>query len=574
MSQMKVCPQCGSEYELDQRFCPKDGSALRSPGGAKDLLGQVIAERYHIIKKLGEGGMGQVYLAEHVKMGRKSAVKVMHAAMNADADAVSRFNREAANAARISHPNVCAIYDFGETPDGMIYLAMEFIEGQSLTAIVEQHRALAPARAGDIVRQVGAALSVAHDQGIVHRDLKPDNIMVTRTKDGADLVKVVDFGIAKASDNEAQKVTKTGLVVGTPEYMSPEQLAGDKLDGRSDIYSLGLVAFNCLTGTLPFQSESAQEAMIMRLTDVPRRLAEVKPDVAWPEALQQVMDRVLARDARDRYASATEFARDFVRALEAVPAPAPTDGATMVIGAATAPARGGATAAAAAVPAGAEARTQAVPSTRVARPSERPSQAAGATANAGGGGGKRSSMGIVIGVVALLAAAGGGYAMFGRGKESPVASAAGVALPPATVPAPESPSSAGRDSTPASPTIAPMEKVASPPPTGTVTPPATPARSGSSADHSSSLARLRALAESEDRSKAQEALQLLSDLQPQLTAKAERAEAAYIRAVATYYGFDVSKDRACSLAQNARASARGTAALADIDGFIKGVCTP
>ncbi|MCU0624734.1 MAG: serine/threonine protein kinase, partial [Gemmatimonadaceae bacterium] len=198
---MKVCPQCGSEYELDQRFCPKDGSALRSSGGAKDLLGQVIAERYHILKKLGEGGMGQVYLAEHVKMGRKSAVKVMHAAMNADADAVSRFNREAANAARISHPNVCAIYDFGETPDGMIYLAMEFIEGQSLTAIVEQAGALAPSRAGDLVRQVGAALAVAHDQGIVHRDLKPDNIMVTRTKDGADLVKVVDFGIAKASDN-------------------------------------------------------------------------------------------------------------------------------------------------------------------------------------------------------------------------------------------------------------------------------------------------------------------------------------------------------------------------------------
>ena len=141
--------------------------------------------------------------------------------------------------------------------------------------------------------------------GIVHRDLKPDNIMIAKTRDGDDLVKVVDFGIAKASGNSAQKVTKTGNVVGTPDYMSPEQLAGDALDGRSDIYSLGLVTFYMLTGCLPFPSESPQESMIMRLTDKPKSLAEMRPDIAWPRDVQVVMDRVLEREAPRRYQGAT-----------------------------------------------------------------------------------------------------------------------------------------------------------------------------------------------------------------------------------------------------------------------------
>ena len=157
---------------------------------------------------------------------------------------------------------------------------MEFVDGAPLTKIIEQAGALPPERAAEIARQTAEALAVAHDMGIVHRDLKPDNIMIAKTRDGDDLVKVVDFGIAKAAGNEAQKVTKTGLVVGTPEYMSPEQLAGDALDGRSDIYSLGLVTFNMLTGMLPFPGESAQESMIMRLTDQPKPLAEMRPDIA------------------------------------------------------------------------------------------------------------------------------------------------------------------------------------------------------------------------------------------------------------------------------------------------------
>ena len=331
MSATKICPQCSTEYPEDQRFCPRDGSTLKSQSGAGDLIGSVIADRYHVTKKLGEGGMGQVYLAEHVRMGRKSAVKVMNPGMVHDADAISRFNREAANASRINHPNVAAIYDFGETADGLIYLAMEFVEGEPLTDLIDRQGALPAARAASIVRQTGEALTVAHELGIVHRDLKPDNIMIARNRDGSDCVKVVDFGIAKASNNEVQKVTRTGYIVGTPEYMSPEQLAGDRLDGRSDVYSLALVGFAALTGKLPFPSETVQESMIMRLTERPRTLAELKPDVAWPAQLQAVMDRGLARDAVDRYASAAEFGRDFERAIERMPKTVATEAKTSII---------------------------------------------------------------------------------------------------------------------------------------------------------------------------------------------------------------------------------------------------
>jgi serine/threonine-protein kinase len=268
--------------------------------------------------------MGRVYLAEHVKMGRKSALKVLHPALMKDISAISRFNREASNASRISHPNVAAIYDFGETPEGMVYLAMEFIEGLSLTSLVAQLKGgtMPMARAAEIIRQTAEALGAAHDMGIVHRDLKPDNIMVAPARDGSDLVKVVDFGIAKAAGAgaESQKVTKTGHVIGTPDYMSPEQLAGDTLDGRSDIYALGLVAFNLLTGTLPFPADSQQESMIMRLTEKPLTLATARPDISWPADLQAVMDKALERDVDARYPTAPEFGREFSRGVGRMPA--------------------------------------------------------------------------------------------------------------------------------------------------------------------------------------------------------------------------------------------------------------
>ena len=407
MSEVKICPTCGSEYPMSERFCPRDGSALRGQNAQGDLVGTVIADRYHVMKKLGEGGMGAVYLAEHVKMGRKSAIKVMNPGMNQDPDAIARFNREASNASRMNHPNICAIYDFGETPEGLIYLAMEFIEGQSLTSLIEKSGSLPPARAGSILHQTADALQVAHDYGIVHRDLKPDNIMIAKGRDNTDLVKVVDFGIAKASTSDAQKVTKTGLVVGTPEYMSPEQLSGDKLDGRSDIYSLGLVGFNMLTGTLPFPSNSAQEAMIMRLTDQPKKLAEMKPDVAWPDELQRVMDKALARDVTERYQKAADFGREFAMAIEAMPATAAAEAGTMVIGAQSA--------------AASSAPTAAIPKTRLAGAAEKtPSKAEPAATPV------KSNRGVMIGVsVAVVAvlSVGGYFVLKGGGTRPPVAGA-------------------------------------------------------------------------------------------------------------------------------------------------------
>ncbi len=309
---MKICPVCSTEYADDVKFCPNDGQTLRSASPASDLVGQVVADRYHVVKKLGEGGMGQVYLAEHVKMGRRSAIKVMNPAMVHDPDAVARFNREASNASRITHPNVCAIYDFGETPDGLIYLAMEFIEGEPLTDLLEREGALPVPRATAIFLQTADALQAAHDLGIVHRDLKPDNIMLTSRKGGGETVKVVDFGIAKAvgGDQAGQKVTKTGLVVGTPEFMSPEQLSGDTLDGRSDLYSLALVFYRMLIGKLPFEATSVQETMVKRLTDEPVTLAEARPDLSFPAGLQPVLDTALARTPMQRYQSVAKFAAD------------------------------------------------------------------------------------------------------------------------------------------------------------------------------------------------------------------------------------------------------------------------
>ncbi len=326
----KTCPQCGNSYDAEQRFCPRDGSTLRAPPGS-DLVGSVVADRYLILKRIGEGGMGQVYLAEHVKMKRKSAVKVMHQGMVHDQDAIQRFNREASNASSIQHPNVAAIYDFGETADGLIYLAMEFVDGEPLTKIIERQGALPAVRAAEITRQTSEALEAAHEMGIVHRDLKPDNIMVARGRAGEDVVKVVDFGIAKAMSNDEQKVTKTGLAIGTPEYMSPEQLGGDQLDSRTDIYSLGLVAFNMFTGQLPFPAVTSREALIMRLTEKPRTLAEITPDVQWPEEMQWVMDRALSNHPGERYQHVNQFGRDLVKAVASMPQSALSQQGTIAI---------------------------------------------------------------------------------------------------------------------------------------------------------------------------------------------------------------------------------------------------
>ena len=315
----KLCPQCGTRYEGDNRFCTLDGATLVAENAGDSLTGIVLADRYLIDRKLGEGGMGEVYLAEHIRMKRKVAVKVMRAWLTKDAAAIGRFHREAENASQITHPNVAGVYDFGETQTGLVYLAMEFVEGESLTAVLEREKTINHIRASDIVSQTADALAAAHSLGILHRDLKPDNVMIGKTRARTDLVKLLDFGIARVMGRETQHFTSTGLIVGTPEWMSPEQIAGDALDARSDIYTLGLIAFRMLTGEGAFSGVTSQEVLLSKMTKAPRRLRDARSDIDWPEELQAAMDKVLATDAGSRYDDALMFAADFYAGVIRLP---------------------------------------------------------------------------------------------------------------------------------------------------------------------------------------------------------------------------------------------------------------
>jgi eukaryotic-like serine/threonine-protein kinase len=300
----KVCPTCGAEYAADALFCLRDASSLVPNAPHLDLVGQVIADRYHILRRLGEGGMARVYLAEHVTMGRVCAIKVMHPSLRSDPEAVGRFRREAANAGRINHPNVAAIHDCGETGDRLVYLAMEYVPGDSLAAILKWESPIAPRRAVSIALQAANGLGAAHDLGIIHRDLTPENIMVSRSPDGDDLVKVVDFGIAKAAEGHAQTVTRAGFVVGTIQYMSPEQMMGEMVDARSDLYSLGCVLYEMIVGKRLFEGATGEALITKRLTEVPPRARELDPRV--PAAVDAVVMKLLSRAPADRYQSAEE----------------------------------------------------------------------------------------------------------------------------------------------------------------------------------------------------------------------------------------------------------------------------
>ena len=325
----KICPHCGGEYETDARFCPKDGTALRPKGGGDALIGRVIADRYHVLKVVGEGGMGRIYLAEHVRMNRQCALKVMRPNLLHDADSAARFGREASNAARIIHPNVAAVFDYGET-EGLVYLVMEYVDGDPLGEILQKGGALKPYRAVEIAKQVTDALTAAHELGIVHRDLKPDNIIVTKSKSGREVAKVVDFGIAKAiAESPDRRLTETGLVIGTPEFMSPEQLVGDPADARSDIYSLGCIFYLMLVGS-PAADAPTRDAMLKRrLNELPPHPSRAKNDL--PPELDAIVVKMLAVRPDDRFQTAAELraALDEIR-LAPEPGSLTTSGATAI----------------------------------------------------------------------------------------------------------------------------------------------------------------------------------------------------------------------------------------------------
>ncbi len=279
------------------------------------LEGRVLAGRYAIGERLGGGGMGLVYRARQLGIDREVAVKVLGAALAGDERAGARFRREARLVSRLQHPNVVALYDFGTTDDGLAYMAMELVAGRSLARLLRDEGPLPVARAIDVLDQVAAALQAAHAQGIVHRDLKPDNVVVDLLPDGRERVRVLDFGLARA-DAAQSKLTATGAVMGTPAYMAPEQAKGQAGDERTDVYQVGVMAWQMLAGQLPFVAEGAVALMVQHVGQAPPPLAERRPGL--PAALVALVEQMLAKAPDDRPASFTE-----VRArLAAVPAAA------------------------------------------------------------------------------------------------------------------------------------------------------------------------------------------------------------------------------------------------------------
>jgi serine/threonine protein kinase len=281
-----------------------------------DLIGTVLAGRYKIKGVIGEGGMGSVYHGEQIAIDRRTAIKVLHADDDDDA-AIARFRRGSRNAARIDHPNVCRIFEYGDPPGGLHFLAMEYIQGESIYDLMTKIGPIPLARAVRIMRQTVGALHAAHRLEIVHRDLKPGNIMLTRNALGEEGVKVVDFDIAKApSDGMDAEITQLDWMVGTPLYMSPEQLRAEEVDHRSDIYSLGIVLYRMIAGTFPFSDATNPWTIIAeRMASAPSPLSEAAPDLVFPPDLQAVFDRALQTDPDDRWPDVMAFGDALIEAV-------------------------------------------------------------------------------------------------------------------------------------------------------------------------------------------------------------------------------------------------------------------
>lgn len=303
------CPRCTTTIADGDRFCPKCGTSIPDSTIQQDpLVGMVVDERYRVTGLLGAGGMGRVYAAEHVKLGTRFAVKVLHDRFAGDPNREARFLREARLAAQLNHRNCVSVSDYG-TVLGSPYIIMEYLEGESLASLLKRGR-LETGHIVVILVQVALALEAAHSAGIVHRDLKPDNIMLVRDGSGT-CVKVLDFGIAKLMDPEAEgtKLTADGSTCGTPEYMSPEQLSGGTVDHRTDFYALGCVLYEMLTGEAPFKAGNAMGVMLKHLNEVPKRPSDCCPDRSIPRPLEAVCLECLAKDPAERPATAEEFRR-------------------------------------------------------------------------------------------------------------------------------------------------------------------------------------------------------------------------------------------------------------------------
>ncbi len=279
---------------------------------ADPYLGRDIAGQFRVIEKIGSGGMGSVYKAEQPEMRRFVAIKVLHSRYLSRQDLVTRFKREARAMSHLSHPNTARVFLYGQLEDGACYFVMEYLEGKNLAQTVRREGPMEPLRAINVMIQACGALEEAHRGGIVHRDLKPENIFLTSQGGIADFPKVLDFGLAKVSERQMRPgsliLTQEGMVFGTPEFMSPEQARGETLDGRSDIYSLGVILYELLTGKLPFDANQPMEYIQKHIKEPPIPLSVRTPDRQFPPGLEAVMMKALAKKPDDRFDSAAELA--------------------------------------------------------------------------------------------------------------------------------------------------------------------------------------------------------------------------------------------------------------------------
>ncbi|MGI8732536.1 MAG: protein kinase domain-containing protein [Pyrinomonadaceae bacterium] len=313
---MLHCPTCGRHYSTDVQVCPEDNSPLQADSTIADaipvdpLIGLTLDDKYRLEERLGIGGMGTVYRARHLLIDRAVAVKVLSPRFVEDEAAQLRFRREAKAAGRLQHANAVAVTDFGQTADGYVYIVMELLEGRTLREVLAKEAPLDTARAVALMLQTAAAVAAAHDAGIIHRDLKPANIFIVQNSEVPAVVKVLDFGIAKLAaehldDDDPNTLTLIGAMIGTPRYMSPEQCDGMDLTPAADVYSLGVILYQMLTGVVPFSGSTPLAIAMKHTTEPPRPPRDYVASI--PIALEEVVLHALAKSPEERPANAAEF---------------------------------------------------------------------------------------------------------------------------------------------------------------------------------------------------------------------------------------------------------------------------
>lgn len=275
------------------------------PPGPDPLIGRIINDRFRIVSMIARGGMGKVYRAEQVPLGREVALKVLHPNYSGDSDPEfhKRFFLEASTTAKLTHPNTVSIFDYGRTEDDVYYIAMELLDGKTLHRALRESGPMEPARILHIAAQICRSLREAHELGVIHRDLKPANIYLVPHGDESEFVKVLDFGLVKSLEDTGEDLTQTGLFMGSPKYMSPEQIRGERVDGRADVYSLGVIMYEMLTGKVPFDRTNSVNILMAHVHESPPRMADVNPNVAIPPLLEQVIMKAMAKKPSDRHAS-------------------------------------------------------------------------------------------------------------------------------------------------------------------------------------------------------------------------------------------------------------------------------